>query len=532
LALLLDSASLSGAEPKAAVKPGAEKKEAEKKTAEPAGAETPATHKVKREVFKVELALKGVFEAEKAAEIALRPEVWAGLEVAKAVEHGQAVKRGDVLIECDLDKIDEEIADLRAKVAISEISVKQAEEGLRTLEASTPLDLKLAERSRQHAQEDLDRFLKIDRPMSEKMANFMAKLAQHRLDYEREELQQLEKMYKASELTEETEEIVLRRQRHAVESAEFMLDLARTDRDETLQVELPRKHEGLEQNRERQDLLASKAKTTLPAALEQQRRELAKAKLERTKDEQKLKKLLADRDVLTVRAPADGVVYYGRFVRGKWSGLESAAENLRRGGSIGKNTVVMTVVALRPMSIRATVSESDLEKIQPGLKGVARPTAYPDLRLDARLARVDAVPSGTEGFDARIDVSLDGSDKRTASLVPGMACTVKMVPYLDRRALVVPAKAVFREDLDEDQRYVFLARKEAKPEKRSVTVGKQSEDKVEIVRGLGEGDEVLLERPKETPAGAEPQKEAAKKPAEAPAKKEPAKKGPAEKKAK
>ena len=99
-ALLLVAASLSGAEPKGAVKPGA----AEKKTAEPPPAETPATHKVKRELFKIELALKGIFEADKAAEIVLRPEVWSSLEVAKAVEHGQAVKRGDLLVECDLDK--------------------------------------------------------------------------------------------------------------------------------------------------------------------------------------------------------------------------------------------------------------------------------------------------------------------------------------------------------------------------------------------------------------------------------------------
>jgi len=525
LAFLFVSASLSAAEPKPAAKPGA----AEKKAAGPAPVDTSTTHKVKRELFKVELTLKGVFEAEKAAEIVLRPDVWSSLEVAKAVEHGRAVKRGDLLVECDLDKIDEEIADLRAKVGISELAVKQSEEGLRTLEVATPLDLKLAERSLQHAQEDLARFLKTDRPMSEKMADFLAKLAQQRLDYEREELQQLEKMYKADELTEETEEIVLRRQRNAVEAAEFMLDMARTDRDATLQVDVPRRQESLEQNRERQGLLAAKAKATLPMAIEQQRRELAKAKIEVAKDEQKLKKLLADRESLTVRAPMDGVAYYGRFVRGKWSGLETAAESLRRGGSISKNAVVMTVVALRPMTIRAAVGESDLEKIQPGLKGTARPTAYPDLRLDARLAHVDAVPSASESFDARIEVGLDGGDKRTASLVPGMACTVKFVPYLDRQALVVPAKAVFREDLDEDQRYVFLARKEGKPEKRPVKAGKQSDDKIEIIRGLAEGDEILLERPKETPASAEAKKEEAKQPAPPPAAKEPAKKEPAKK---
>ena len=59
-AWLLAIASLFGAEPAKSATPSA----AEKKTPEPASAETSATHKVKREVLKIELSLKGVFEAE------------------------------------------------------------------------------------------------------------------------------------------------------------------------------------------------------------------------------------------------------------------------------------------------------------------------------------------------------------------------------------------------------------------------------------------------------------------------------------
>jgi multidrug resistance efflux pump len=524
-AVALSAGPLRADDLKAAPKAGSP----DKKAAEPAPAETPPTQKVKREPFKIELSLKGVFEAQTMAEVVLRPEVWSNAEVVKAVEHGQAVKRGDLLVQCDLSKIDDEIADLRVKAAISEVALKQADENLRSLEAATPLDLKLAERTQRNAEEDLARFLKIDRPMMEKMADFYLKMSEHMLEYEREELRQLEKMYKADELTEETEEIVLRRQRNAVESAEFMLQRARVSRDETLQIELPRRKETMEQNSQRQELLASKTKITLPAALEQQRRELAKLKLERARDEEKLKKLLADRETLTIRAAADGVVYYGRFTRGKWSGADTVAENLRRGGSISKNAVVMTIVAPRPMFVRAAVGEGDLDKIRAGLAATVRPSAYPDLKLPGSVTRVEGIPSTPESFDAQIDVKLDGSDKRAASIVPGMACTVKLIPYADRRALVVPAKAVFEEEMDEDSRYVFVAGKDGKPQKRPVVVGKKSDDKVEIIRGLAEQDEVLLERPKESSAGRDskkepPQKEPPKKAAETPQAKEPAKK--------
>jgi hypothetical protein len=146
------------------------------------------------------------------------------------------------------------------------------------------------------------------------------------------------------------------------------------------------------------------------------------------------------------------------------------------------------------------------------------------LKLAGAVTRVEGIPSAPESFDAQIDVRFDGSEKRAAAIVPGMACTVKLVPYADRRALVVPAKAVFEEEMDEDSRYVFVAGKDGKPQKRPVVIGKKTDDKVEIIRGLAEQDEVLLERPKEPSAGAEPKKETPTKAAETPKAKEPAKK--------
>ena len=168
IAVFVGTTGLGAAKPKASPKPSVP----EKKAVEATSADSPATHKVKRELFKTELSLKGVFEAEKTTEIVLRPEVWMNLEVAKVVEHGQTVKRGDLLLECDLDKIDEDIADSRAKVAITELSLKQAEESVRTLETTTPMDLKLTERSQQYAQEDLARYLKLDRPLTEENGQF------------------------------------------------------------------------------------------------------------------------------------------------------------------------------------------------------------------------------------------------------------------------------------------------------------------------------------------------------------------------
>ncbi|MCR4414833.1 MAG: hypothetical protein NUV77_20645, partial [Thermoguttaceae bacterium] len=311
LTALVLAASLRAAEPKPTedktAKPAA-KTEAkpEPKPEKPVVAEPAAPYLVKREPLQIDVTLRGVFEAQTMAELSVRPEVWQTLEVQRAVEHGAVVKKGDVLIQFDLKKIDEEIADLRLKQAIGELAFKQAEENLKALEASTPLDLKIAERSHTIAHEDREKFVNSDRPMAEKTAKHMLQTAMDNLEYEREELRQLEKMYKADDLTEETEEIVLKRQRNAVKAAEFRLEVAKVNCEETLKLDLPRRAESVEQATARADLTWAKSKVLLPLALSQARRDMERLKMERSKEAEKLKRLEADREALTVKAPIDG----------------------------------------------------------------------------------------------------------------------------------------------------------------------------------------------------------------------------------
>ncbi len=520
----------SAAEKKEAAKPekpSSPAAKSQKAAPEASPQEGGPTYKVKKEPFKIEVTLKGTFEAEKTVEISVRPDVWAMYEVVKAAEHGQAVKRGDVLVQFDTEKIDDEIADLRLKRALSDLAFKQAEENLKILQASTPVDLKAAERAQKIAHEDLEKFVRADRALSEKSANYMLRSAENYLENQQDELRQLEKMYKADDLTEETEEIVLKRQRRAVESAEHMVETTRANRDDTLKFDLPRRQEALEQGAVKQDLTAARAKFSLPAALSQAQRDFEKLKLDRTREEEKLKKILADRATMTVKAPTDGVVYYGRFTRGKWSGMEQVAESLRPGGVVMKNAVFMTVVKPRPVFVRTSVAEADVAKLRPGMKGTVQPTAFAEVKLEAAVDRIDAIPSATDSFEVRLGLR---SDPLPASIVPGMTSTAKIVSYHDRSAIAIPSKALFTEELDERQTYVYLIAA-GKPAKRPVTVGKRADDRVEIVRGLAAGDEILLERPKEDEkAKAErPPEKAAKAKADRPPEKE-AKQKPPEKK--
>ena len=133
-------------------------------------------------------------------------------------------------------------------------------------------------------------------------------------------------MYRSKDLTEETEEIILRRQRFQVEIGEFYLKEAELHRDQTLKIDLPRQEQRVRENAVKQAIDLEKARALLPLNLNQKRLALAKLKHDQAKAAEKLADLRRTEMTMTVHAPADGLVYYGRAERGHWSAAATRPE--------------------------------------------------------------------------------------------------------------------------------------------------------------------------------------------------------------
>ncbi|HLN33223.1 MAG TPA: HlyD family efflux transporter periplasmic adaptor subunit [Gemmataceae bacterium] len=491
---LVPALLLAGCE---AVEATEQEKDTKAKTAEApaAPAAKGATCKVEKADFKIEIPLKGVLEAEHTSEISLKPKAWtpmvmpSSLIVQKAVEQGTAVKKGEVLVEFDLEKIDRALKDLREERKHTEIAIKQAQEDLAMTEKSTPIDLAAAERAKKIADEDLAKFLKVDRPLAEESAKHALENAEFALQSTQEELKQLQKMYRDKDLTEETEEFILRRQKHMVRFMEFQLKSARIHTDDTLRLDLPRREVNMHETATKSELAWEKARDGLPLSLRQKRLALEKLKYDAGKARQKLDNLEEDRKLLTVHSPADGIVYYGKATQGQWS-TSSAATKLQHGGSVSPEEVFMTVVQTRPLSVRAVVEEKDLHLLQPGLKGKVVVAGYPDVKLSGQVAQVSSIPQTPGNFEARVNVE-PGDDAK--AIMPGMACSVKVLAYQKKNVLVVPDSAVLSDD--DDGHYVLLPVKGGKPEHRTVKIGKRWGGKTEILEGLNEGDEISCTKP-------------------------------------
>ncbi len=508
LVLMLCAGLVYAAEPaaKKKPKPAAEKKatpaaakkaEPAAKKAEPAAekkAEPPATVTIKRSPLRVTVELDGVFEGDAAHEITVQTEEWPALVLESAAPHGAVVRKGDVLLKLETDKLDRTIADLRADLKVSELAMHQAKDQLQSMEKALPVELEQGRRSARVAEEDRQFFFEVAKPFDLKAVEFELKMAKVVLEYQQEELRQLEKMYKADDITEETEEIVLRRARDNVEQAKFMLEFAQLNHDHALKFDLPRKEEQVNEAAKRTALDWEKNKAALPLAPQRLRLEMEKLRLAREQSQEKLQRLLADRKLMTVVAPTDGIVYYGKLVRGKASDATALGEALRPHGPVPPNQVLMTVVEPRPMNIRATVPEGDLHDVRPGLTGTAVPTGYPDLELSSTIDTVSDIPISPGNFDGRLTVDLEG---KTKLLRPGMTCKVKLVPYRKTEAICVPPKALVTDELDEHKHSVQVLEKDGKITTRPVTIGRKTDKQVEILKGLEEGEKVVLEPEKD-----------------------------------
>ena len=196
---------------------------------------------------------------------------------------------------------------------------------------------------------------------------------------------------------------------------------------------------------------------------------------------------------MEVRAPSDGIVYYGKPSRGKWSGVSAMESKLRMGGSLSSNEVFMTIVQTTPLQVRGAVAEKDLGELQVGQRGVVMPAGYSGQSCSARLQSVNLAPFSEGKFDAVI--SVDGGDL-PRTIQPGMVCEAKFLVYENANALTVPASSVFFDDLGEQEPYVYLAKDDDEPVKQSID-GKKIGDKFQVTRGLQKGDQILKSKPED-----------------------------------
>jgi len=175
------------------------------------------------------------------------------------------------------------------------------------------------------------------------------------------------------------------------------------------------------------------------------------------------------RPFLAVRAPFDGRIVEQAAVVG--DGVEPGASLFR-------------LADLSTLWASVRIYEKDLAAVRPGVEAVFRTQAYPGEDFRGRLVLIGAVmDEKTRTVEGRAEVA-----NPTERLKPGMYVEASIAAGDKRRALVIPESA-----LQEFQSLsvVFVQTGPGAYELRLVETGERSEGRIEIVRGLAEGDKVV-----------------------------------------
>jgi len=492
---------------KPAAKPKAPSKEPEKKAITPIekksvpkkeAVATVKTHTVKAEEFEVVLELAGIVGAAKSTRIALAPKAWIDLSVVKAAKHGTPVKKGDVILQLNTEKLEKAIRAKKEAMPLAELTLRAAEQGLADAEKTTPMDLEKGRRSKMEAEESLAYFEDIALPLQIRSEKETLKSSENYLSYAEEELKQLKKMYANDDVTEETEEIILTRAQNTVDSQKWGLERTKIRVKRTLDTTIPRDHANKKRSMERQQISWRSGEQSLREGLEKKHLETAQARRSHKRLVEGLGDLENDLKLMTVRAPHDGVVYLGMSQKGKWITASTIERKLIPGGKLTPREIVMTVTSVKDLPLHVSVPENQLKDLAKGQTGTATMKWNSDIKLDTSVESVSYVPTSSSTYDGILSLK---RGKNKLPVLPGMNATAKIKVYENKKAITVPKAAVKTED---EKSFVTL--KGGK--KREVKKGHSNKTSIEILNGLKVGD--VIELPKSAAPTAAVKKPAAK----------------------
>jgi HlyD family secretion protein len=230
----------------------------------------------------------------------------------------------------------------------------------------------------------------------------------------------------------------------------------------------------------------------------------AKAKLNNTEtrykeQEEQVKEFEQQIAYCTIKAKAPGLVVYGsgdtsdifRAMRGR-GGVSSGI--IAEGEVVTEGQAIISMPDTAAMVAEISVHETEVDKVRPGQPATIVMDAFPDQVLQGEVIEVAPLPDQQRGWmnpDLKVYETLVKIDGSHDFLKSRMSCRVKILVRQLNDVLIVPIQVVS----NRRGRKVCYVMTPQGPQEREVQTGEFNDTFVQIVNGLDEGDEVLLNPP-------------------------------------
>ena len=185
-----------------------------------------------------------------------------------------------------------------------------------------------------------------------------------------------------------------------------------------------------------------------------------------------------------IRAEKSGLVIYPSAASWK------TTPDITEGASVRKDQVLLLMPDLTQMQVKVGIHESVIDRLRPGLEAIV---TLPDRTLKATVSNVASVtrPAGwwtgnVVKYDTIIELPSD------TGLKPGMSAEVDVILAVHEDVLTIPVAAVVE---TEEGNFCWVqptGTDNDEPQKRILELGDSNDIFIEVIAGLNEGDEVIL----------------------------------------
>jgi multidrug resistance efflux pump len=229
-------------------------------------------------------------------------------------------------------------------------------------------------------------------------------------------------MYEADELVDDTEEIVLKRQRRALAMMLEQVELSRAQRMYSDEVSEPMQVESRKEDVAMQEAALVRLLRSQEIDAAARADAEARSTAELAEKRERLERMRADAALFTLVAPSAGVVLHGEADDYRPG---ATAKRLERGSRLSARSDVMLVADPARMAVAVGVPESKVGQVVSGTRAAVRPLARPEPALEGTL-ELEAWPEPKGGDEGVFAGTVRLRGKAPEGLVFGMHAKVEL----------------------------------------------------------------------------------------------------------
>ena len=407
------------------------------------------------------------------------------------IEENARVKKGDVVVKLDPTDLENRILDGKIELENLEKEQELALETQKLEESTQAANMKAAEDRVSKADDALRKYLRFERRQKRDSLDLNISNSQSKLDDAKETYRN----YKANPETDTDEDKQkaykknLANAQSSIDSAENELENNESSRRLWKMYDDPSKLKALYNEVDQADLNMEKVKVAIQSSRARTNRSLHNY----TRRIRRVRENLAQNEkflrMMTLYAPADGIVIYGNPDR------PHSNPDIKPGMEVWRGMILMTIPEMSDMVVNLDLPEQYRSKVKVGDRVIVTPDSMPSVKFHGTVDVIPTLPVNIIFWDStspKVYKSRIRFDKQSELLVNGMSVQIEVITNTIKDTLFIPVEAIFE---DKERFYVYKQTPGGGNTEVDVKIGESNDRFVQILDGLKEDDVIYLYRP-------------------------------------